>query len=232
MGPLEMETVPCVFDSSLKGGKDLICGANEEDYHYVGVDMSVLDEGLFADLYTAKEGDGCPHCSSKLLYTKGIEVRHIIKVGTTYSTPLKAEFLNEKGQAEPFIMGTYGMGVSRLIAATIEQHHDEKGCIWTKETAPYMVNVMVSNIKDAEQLAFGEALYKELQDAGVEVILDDRKERFGFKMKDAELIGFPYTVIVGKELEHGNVQIVERATLEKRAVFADKAFTEIMDRLS
>ena len=128
-------------------------------------------------------------------------------------------------------MGTYGMGVSRLIAATIEQHHDEKGCVWTKETAPYMVNVMVSNIKDEEQLAFGEALYKQLQDAGVEVILDDRKERFGFKMKDAELIGFPYTIIVGKELVNGNVQIVERATSEKRAVFADKAFDDVMERL-
>ncbi|MGB5965574.1 MAG: His/Gly/Thr/Pro-type tRNA ligase C-terminal domain-containing protein, partial [Sulfurimonadaceae bacterium] len=94
------------------------------------------------------------------------------------------------------------------------------------------VNVMVSNIKDEEQLAFGEALYKQLQDAGVEVILDDRKERFGFKMKDAELIGFPYTVIVGKELVNGNVQIVERATLVKRAVFADKIFAEIIERLS
>ncbi len=231
MGPLDMEKLPCVFDRGLKGAKALICGANEKDYHYVGVDMSVLDEALFADLYTAKEDDGCPHCSGKLLYKKGIEVGHIFKLGTTYSKPLKAEFLNEKGQAEPFVMGTYGMGVSRLIAATVEQHHDDNGCIWTKETAPYLVNVMVSNIKDEEQLSFGEALYKQLQDAGVDVILDDRKERFGFKMKDAELIGFPYTVIVGKELVNGNVQIVERATLEKRAVFADKIFDEIMGRL-
>ncbi len=232
MGPLDMEKVPCVFDKALKGATQMICGANEKDQHYVGVDMSVLDAALFADLYTAKEGDGCPHCSGKLLYKKGIEVGHIFKLGTTYSKPLKAEFLNEKGQAEPLIMGTYGMGVSRLIAATIEQHHDDKGCIWTKETAPYTVNIMVSNIKDEAQLAFGEKLYKELQEAGVEVILDDRKERFGFKMKDAELIGFPYTVIVGKELVNGNVQIVERATLEKRAVFAEKSFEEVMSKLS
>ena len=232
MGPLDMDKVPCVFDKALKGATQMICGANENDQHYVGVDMSVLEGALFADLYTAKEGDGCPYCSGKLLYKKGIEVGHIFKLGTTYSKPLKAEFLNEKGQAEPFIMGTYGMGVSRLIAATIEQHHDEKGCIWTKETAPYTINVMVSNIKDEAQMAFGEKLYKELQDAGVEVILDDRKERFGFKMKDAELIGFPYTVIVGKELVNGNVQIVERATLEKRAVFAEKIFEEVMGKLS
>ena len=232
MGPLDMEKVPCVFDASLKGAKQMICGANEVDQHFVGVDMSVLDGALFRDLYTAKEEDACPHCSGKLLYKKGIEVGHIFKLGTTYSKPLKAEFLNERGQAEPLIMGTYGMGVSRLIAATIEQHHDEKGCIWTKETAPYSVNIMVSNIKDAEQMAFGEHLYSSLKASGVEVILDDRKERFGFKMKDAELIGFPYTVIVGKELVHGNVQIFDRATLEKRAVFADKAFDAVMEKLS
>jgi len=128
-------------------------------------------------------------------------------------------------------MGTYGMGVSRLIAATIEQHHDEKGCIWTKETAPYAVNVMVSNIKDEAQMAFGEALYTKLQDAGIEVMLDDRKERFGFKMKDAELIGLPFTIIVGKELVNGNVQVMERATLEKSPVAADDIFDVIMEKL-
>ncbi len=231
MGPLDMDKVPCVFDTSLKNAKQLVCGANEKGYHYVGVDMSVLKEALFSDLYSAREGDGCPNCSGKLHYRKGIEVGHIFKLGTTYSKPLKAEFLNEKGQSEPFVMGTYGMGVSRLIAATIEQHHDEKGCIWTKETAPYLVNVMVSNIKDEAQLAFGEELYAKLKSAGVEVILDDRKERFGFKMKDAELIGFPYTVIVGKELENGNVQIVERATLQKSEIDTASVFDAIMDRL-
>ncbi|MCJ7765608.1 MAG: His/Gly/Thr/Pro-type tRNA ligase C-terminal domain-containing protein, partial [Thiovulaceae bacterium] len=231
IGPLDMDKVPCVFDSGLKDAKQLICGANEKDYHYVGVEMSVLKEALFADLYSAREGDGCPHCSGSLLYKKGIEVGHIFKLGTTYSKPLKAEFLNERGQAKPFVMGTYGMGVSRLIAATIEQHHDEKGCIWTKETAPYMVDVMVSNIKDEAQLAFGEALYLQLQNEGVEVIFDDRKERFGFKMKDAELIGFPYTIIVGKELENGNVQIVERANLQKSEVASEAVFDAIMERL-
>ena len=231
MGPLNQERVTCIFDTGLKGATTMVCGANELDHHLVGFDMSVIEEPDFADLYTTREGDSCPRCSGKLLYKKGIEVGHIFKLGTTYSKALKAEFLNEKGQSVPFIMGTYGMGVSRLIAATIEQHHDEKGCIWTKETTPYAVNVMVSNIKDEAQMAFGEVLYVKLQDAGIEVMLDDRKERFGFKMKDAELIGFPYTIIVGKELVNGNVQIVERATSEKRAVFADKAFDDIMEKL-
>jgi prolyl-tRNA synthetase len=231
IGPLDLENVRCIFDNGVRDGANMICGANEMDYHFVGVDLSVLKDAVFADLYEAKEGDGCPHCSGKLAYTKGIEVGHIFKLGTVYSEPLKAEFLNENGKSEPFVMGTYGMGVSRLIAAVIEQHHDEKGCIWTEATAPYLVNVMVSNIKDADQLAFGETLYGKLSAAGIEAIFDDRKERFGFKMKDAELIGFPYTVIVGKELTNGKVQIVNRATLEKSEVDADKAFETLREQI-
>ena len=231
IGPLDMEKAKCIFDYALEGADAMICGANETDHHYTGVDMSSVNEPYFAELYEAKEGDGCPCCEGKLTYTKGIEVGHIFKLGTVYSKPLKAEFLNEKGQSEPFVMGTYGMGVSRLIAAVIEQSHDEKGCIWTPATAPYMVNVMVSNIKDEAQLELGETLYGKLQEFGVEVMLDDRKERFGFKMKDAELIGFPYTVIIGKELQNGKVQILNRATMEKTDVEADEAYDAVMELL-
>ena len=229
IGPLDVKNVTCVFDNDLEGATHMICGANEKDYHFVGVDLSVIENVRFAELYEAKEGDSCPLCDGKLTYTKGIEVGHIFKLGTTYSKALKAEFLNERGQAEPFIMGTYGMGVSRLIAAVVEQHHDEKGCIWTHSTAPYLVNVMVSNIKDEAQLSLGESLYSQLKEQGVEVMLDDRKERFGFKMKDAELIGFPYTVIIGKELLNGNVQILDRRTGEKSVVDAEKIFDTIME---
>ncbi len=229
IGPLDVKNVKCIFDNDLKDAEHMICGANEEDFHFVNVAMSVIEDAQFAELYEVKEADGCPHCSGTLSFTKGIEVGHIFKLGTTYSKALGAEFLNEKGQSVPFIMGTYGMGVSRLIAAVIEQHHDEKGCIWTPATAPYLVNVMVSNIKDDDQLQLGEKLYNRLRDAGVDVILDDRKERFGFKMKDAELIGFPFTVIVGKELQNGNVQILHRQTLEKSVVAKDKVFEAVME---
>jgi prolyl-tRNA synthetase len=128
-------------------------------------------------------------------------------------------------------MGTYGMGVSRLVAAIIEQHHDENGCIWTKESAPYMVNVMVSNVKDEPQMALGEKLYAELKAKKVEVVLDDRKERFGFKMKDAELVGYPYTIVIGKELENGMVQIFERATSSKEDVQVENILHVMMDRI-
>ncbi len=229
MGPLDQDKAKHVMDISLINALHMICGANEKDYHFIGVDLSVISEvAYFADIAEVKEGDTCPHCDGKLSFTKGIEVGHIFKLGTTYSKSLKAEYLDENGKAQPFIMGTYGMGISRLVASLIEQHHDEDGCKWTKATAPYIVNIMVSNIKDEEQMALGEKLYRELQEANIEVMLDDRKERFGFKMKDAELIGFPYTIIIGKELANGNVQVYERATTEKTVVSVKSILDEIM----
>ena len=230
IGPLDQDKAKHVIDSDLKNATNLICGANEKDYHFVGVDLGVIsDVAYFADIAEVNEGDICPYCEGELSFTKGIEVGHIFKLGTTYSAPLKAEFLDENGKAQPFIMGTYGMGVSRLVAAVIEQHHDENGCKWTTATAPYLVNIMVSNIKDEAQVALGESLYTQLKDAGVEVMLDDRKDRFGFKMKDAELIGFPYTVIIGKELANGNVQIYERSTTQKTDVASADVFAKVME---
>ncbi len=126
-------------------------------------------------------------------------------------------------------MATFGIGVSRLVAAIIEQNHDEDGCIWTKATAPYVVNIMVSNIKDVAQMNLGEELYEKLKSSGVDVMLDDSKERFGFKMKDAELIGFPYTIIIGKELENGLVQIYERKTKENISIAVDDIYSKTME---
>ena len=230
IGPLDQDKAKHVMDNELRNAANMICGANEEDYHFVGVDLSVLsDVAYFADIAEVNAGDACPHCSGELSFTKGIEVGHIFKLGTKYSEALKAEFLDENGKAQPFIMGTYGMGVSRLVAAVIEQHHDDNGCIWTKSTAPYMVNVMISNIKDDAQVALGEEIYEALQKEGVETILDDRKDRFGFKMKDAELIGFPYTLIIGKELENGDVQIYVRSSGEKISVAKDDALRKLME---
>lgn len=232
IGPLEQDKAKHVMDSELKNAANMICGANEKDYHFVGVDLSVISEAAyFFDIAEVNEGDSCPHCSGTLSFTKGIEVGHIFKLGTTYSAALKAEFLDENGKAQPFVMGTYGMGVSRLVAAVIEQHHDDNGCIWTKETAPYSVNILVSNIKDEAQVALGEELYEKFQAQNVEVILDDRKDRFGFKMKDAELIGFPHTIIIGKELESGNVQIFDRASKEKETLPKEEVFAKVMEKI-
>ena len=205
-------------------------GANIETIFESEEEVDALNEKSYEELQSQKLDEKCS-CGGNLSFKKGIEVGHIFQLGTKYSAALEAHFSDENGRAKPFEMATFGIGVSRLVASVIEQNHDENGCIWTKETTPYMVNIMVSNIKDSEQNELGEKLYTELQEKNVEVILDDRKERFGFKMKDAELIGFPYTIIIGKELANGAVQIYDRKTTEKTSVSVDEVMSKIMELL-
>jgi prolyl-tRNA synthetase len=208
-----------VIDKELKGITNIVCGANEKNYHLVGQDITKLENVKYADLIVVKENDRCSCCGGELYYTKGIEVGHIFQLGDKYSKALDTSFLNSNGKKQYFEMGTYGIGVSRLIAGIIEQNHDEKGCIWTKETAPYFVDIIVSNGKKDDELSLGIKLYKELQDLNIDVILDDRKkERFGFKMGDFELIGFPYAIIIGKKLKDGFVELICRKTAEKQDI--------------
>ncbi len=207
------------IDSELKDENDMVCGANEEHYHLAGVDVCCLNEDAYFDLVAVTEGDICECCGGKLSYTKGIEVGHIFQLGDKYSKVLGANFLDNNGKSKPFEMGTYGIGVSRLIAAVIEQSHDEKGCVWTKETAPFFVDIIISNGKNEEEMTAGTQIYEGLKSAGIEVIMDDRvKERFGFKMSDFELIGFPYAVVIGKKLSEGLVELVDRKTGEKEDI--------------
>jgi len=207
-----------VLDRDLQGARGVICGGNREDYHLIGADLSRFDESLFCDIAEVREGDGCPHCGAPLKITKGIEVGHIFQLGTRYSEAMGAVFLDENGKARPFVMGTYGIGVSRLIAAAIEQNHDERGMIWPQEIAPYTVDIVVSNMKEEGQRLFAEELYRELLQAQVEVILDDRPDRFGVKIRDFELIGFPYAIIVGRGLKEGKVEVVRRRDLHREEV--------------
>ncbi|AXX86279.1 prolyl-tRNA synthetase [Malaciobacter marinus] len=219
--------IKVLFDKELEGENSIVCGANEVDYHLSGVDLNKFDLE-FADLIEVKEGDLCACCGGKLSHTKGIEAGHIFQLGTKYSSAMNATFLDSNGKAQPFIMGCYGIGVSRLVAAVIEQNHDEKGCIWTKATAPFMVDVIISNAKKDEELEAGTNIYNQLVQEGIETLLDDRKNaRFGFKMSDFELIGFPYAVVVGKRLKDGMVEIVNRKTLEKTEVL----LTEVTSKL-
>ncbi len=226
IGPLN-EKFNFFIDEELRDEDNLICGGNKKDYHYVGFDFKTLKNPKYADLVEVKEGDRCPKCRGELLKTRGIEVGHIFQLGDRYSKPLNATFLDENGKAKPFIMGTYGIGVSRLVAVIVEQHHDDRGCIWTKSTAPYLLDIIVSDVKNKEQFEFAENLYNKLKNENKEVIIDDRKERFGFKMKDFELIGFPYALIVGKSLKEGKVQLVYRETLKKEDILID----ELEDKL-
>ncbi|WP_353662409.1 proline--tRNA ligase [Hydrogenimonas sp. SS33] len=220
-----------VLDENLKGAKQMIAGANEKDYHLVGVDFGALEALPYADIAQVREGDACPRCGGKLSYTKGIEVGHIFQLGTRYSEPLEATFLDENGKRKPFVMGTYGIGVSRLLAAVIEQHHDDRGAIWPAPVAPFETVIVIGNVKDAAQKEAGEAIYRTLLEGGVDVLLDDRPERFGFKMKDFELIGFPYAIVVGKKLSEGRVELVSRESLEKEELPIDDAVARLMEKL-
>ena len=203
-------------------------GANIETIFESEEEIDALNEQSYEALQEKTIDEKCS-CGGSLSFKKGIEVGHIFQLGDKYSSALEAKFNDEDGKPKPFLMATFGIGVSRLVASVIEQNHDENGCIWTKETAPYMVNIMVSNIKETAQVELGEALYTQFREAGVETILDDRKDRFGFKMKDAELIGFPYTIIIGKELANGEVQIYDRKTTQKVGVEVAKVFTKLME---
>ncbi len=229
IGPIGLpDNILSVVDNELKGEDNLICGANKEDYHIVGLELP-KDGEFYKDLIVVQEGDKCIHCGGELYYTKGIEIGHIFQLGTRYSKPLKAEFLDENGKSKPFVMGTYGIGVSRLLAAIIEQSHDDKGCIWTKESAPFDLEIIISNIKNDKEVELAEKLYNSLGDKGIEVLLDDRKERFGFKIKDYELIGIPYAIIVGKKIEDGLVEIVDRKSLNKEEVAIEDVESKILE---
>ncbi len=227
------EGVKVYVDNELQGDNNLVCGANEEGYHNINVDLTSIEGLEFADLVAVQEGDVCDCCGGELTYTKGIEAGHIFQLGTKYSSAMGANFLDANGKSQPFIMGCYGIGVSRLVAAVIEQNHDEKGCMWTKETAPFVAEVIVSNGKKEEEQEAANKIYAELKSNGIDTVIDDRvKERFGFKMKDFELIGFPYAIIVGKKLADGLVEICDRKTLEKTEVKVEEVVAKLQEMMA
>lgn len=230
-GPVGLKDVKFFIDNELKGANNMICGANEKDYHFVGVSVSGFNEERFKDLVKVKEGDKCPVCGGNLKLSKGIEVGHIFQLGDKYSAAMNATYLDENGKAKPFLMGCYGIGISRLIAVMIEASHDEKGCIWKKECAPFDVEIIISNLKDEAGVKFAFELYESLKKAGVSVIIDDRNERFGVKMNDFELIGFPYALLVGKEFANGKVEFITRDGLSKETIGANDAFRKIKESL-
>ncbi len=201
-------------DRTVADLKNFVTGADEADYHVVGANWGKdFTLPTVVNLDKAKAGDHAVHDPSQILQTaRGIEVGHIFQLGTKYSQAMKATFTNEQGEELPLVMGCYGLGVSRLAQAAVEQSYDKDGIIWNKAIAPYHVIVTVPNVGDAKQMDVGERLYTALDAAGVEVLLDDRDERAGVKFKDADLVGIPYRVVTGKAIADGKVEIVNRAT--------------------
>ncbi len=212
-GPIGLE-IPIVADYSVIGLVNAVAGANKKDAHIANVNINRdYKAAVTADIREAREGDKCVRCGGTLTSARGTEVGQVFKLGTRYSQALKANFVDENGKEQPIIMGCYGIGVSRTMAAIIEQHHDEDGICWPVSVAPYHVIIVPVSYKDTEQREAAEKLYNELTQAGVEVILDDRDERPGVKFKDADLIGYPVRITVGpRQLKEGNVELYIRSS--------------------
>lgn len=212
LGPIGVKAgIPILADNAIRGIVNGCCGANEEGFHYINANVNrdyiVKD---FADLRFIQEGDPSPDGKGSIAFGKGIEVGHVFKLGTKYSESMNATFLDENGKSNPLIMGCYGIGVSRTVAAVVEQYHDEKGIVWPKNLAPFDVHVITVNTKAEDQVQMSEEIYKLLKEAGQDVLHDDRNERVGVKFADADLFGIPVRITVGKRASEGIVELKTR----------------------
>ena len=220
-GPIGIK-VPVIMDREVSLMSNFIVGANETDYHFINVNVEDFDAEII-DVRVIVEGDPCPKCGQPIETTQGIEVGHIFKLGTKYTEALDCTYLDENGKAQTMIMGCYGIGVSRTIAATIEQFSDENGLVWPVPIAPYQAIVVPVNTKDETQFGLAEKVYEELKAQGIEVLIDDREERAGVKFKDADLIGIPVRITIGKKASDGICEYKLRTDSESVDVNIDDA---------
>ena len=205
-GPIGIKADFLFVDEEIKNMYNFVVGGNETGYHIQNVNYGRDFEGTIGDFRKVTEGEKCPVCGGKITIARGTEVGHIFKLGTKYSESMNANFIDEEGKEKPFIMGCYGIGVTRTMASIIEQHHDENGIVWPLSVAPYHVSVIPVNVKDEEQTKVANELYEELTSVRIEALLDDRNERAGVKFKDSELMGIPMRVTVGKRISDGEVE--------------------------
>lgn len=232
-GPVGLpEATEIVADRLVAGYGSVIVGANAKDMHYRGAragrDFRI---DRFEDVVWAREGDRCPRCGAPLAVSNGLEVGHIFKLGTKYSEAMHAEFLDERGKTHPFIMGCYGFGISRMVAAAIEQLHDDDGIVWPASIAPFPILILPVNANDAAVRGFAEECERALADAGVEALVDDRDLSPGMKFKDADLIGIPLRLTVGKKLASGTVELFHRASRQVEEIPAAQAVETVLKRI-
>jgi len=232
-GPVGLSGIPIVADESIRGLTNVVTGANKGDAHYVNVNWGRdVDLADWTDLILVTGGDPCPRCDGTLELFRGIEVGHIFKLGTKYSEALGCNFTDEEGAEHPMIMGCYGLGIGRTVAAAIEQNHDQDGIIWPRPLAPFEVLLTALNPEDPEVRRIAEELYGQLLERGAEVLFDDRDERPGVKFKDADLIGIPVRLTVGaKSLAGGKVEVSLRRDREKHLVPPTEAAAKVLELL-
>lgn len=230
MGPVGIDNkkVIVVVDATVMKMHNVCCGANKEGYHFINVNPGRdFTPTYVADIRLIQEGDPCPHCGGEVSKARGIEVGQVFKLFTKYSSALKATYLDENGKEQPMVMGCYGVGVSRTMAAAIEQNYDDNGIIWPIEIAPYHVLVVAVNTKDEASAAKAEEIYMQLKKVSLETVIDDRNERPGVKFKDADLIGYPLRVVVGpKTLTEGKLEVKIRKTGEIRYLPLDGDYVQ------
>ena len=232
-GPVGLTGIPLLVDPLVAKLKNFVVGANQNEKHITNVNMDRdFKATQIVDLSKAHDGDGCPKCGGKLTAKDGIEVGNTFMLGTKYSDKLGASFLDAEGKEHPMIMGSYGIGITRTPQAALEKYNDDKGIIWPKSIAPYLVELIAVNQEKPNLVEAAERIYKLLNEAGIEVLYDDRPERAGVKFNDADLIGLPIRVTVGdKSLKEGNVELKSRGSDQVELV-AVEAIVEAVRRLA
>lgn len=230
-GPVDLkEKIDVVVDPEVLAMTNFVVGANESDYHFKNINVGRdFEPTMVKDVKNVVEGDACPKCGQPLSMCRGVEVGHIFKLGTKYSKALNCVFLDKDGKENPMIMGCYGIGVGRTLAAVIEQYNDEDGIKWPVSVAPYKAIVIPTKVNDEENMALAEEIYSKLQEAGIEVLIDDRNERPGVKFKDSDLIGIPVRITVGRRASERVVEVKMRATGEVSEIPAEEAIKVAID---
>lgn len=232
-GPVGLHDLTVVVDSELTGQKNLCAGACKKDFHLKNVNYGRdYEADIISDIKLIQENDPCPSCGEPVKIARGIEVGQVFKLGTKYSESMGAYYKDENQQSRPIVMGCYGIGVTRTLAAIVEQHHDDDGILWPLSVAPYQVIIIIVKTADEIQMREGERLYSELKKAGAEVLLDDRDERPGVKFKDADLIGIPVQITVGRGSAEGKAEYKLRGVSVKEEVTFDEAIKRTVDMIN
>ena len=222
VGPKNLNGAYVIADEEVKGMINFVCGANKDNVHFKNMNIKDIEVNEYKDIRKVVSGDLCPDCGKPMRIIRGIEVGHIFKLGTHYTKIMDCTYLDENGKKQYMIMGCYGIGISRTLSACVEQCSDEKGIVWPEVIAPYKVEILTANQKDMTQVEVADSLYDYFNSNHTEVLYDDRKDSFGVKLNDAELIGIPYIVIVGRDAVNGSVEFINRKTGERKVVSIDE----------